>query len=77
MLIFVSNFEFKRVSIMSSRILKVRQSQNDFSSQKSNKQIILYYYETLGRLVFVRFFWRNWRHQKDISKLPDRFGKKK
>ena len=56
MLIFVSNFEFKRVSIMSSRILKVRQSQNDFSSQKSNKQIILYYYETLGRLVFVCFF---------------------
>ena len=23
--------------------------------QKTNEQILLYYYETLGRLVFVRF----------------------
>ena len=40
-------------------LLKVRQSRNDFFKptfpQKPNKQILLYYYETSGRLVFVRF----------------------
>ena len=55
--------------------LKVRQSRNNFSSQrflqKTNEQILLHYYETWGRLVFVRFFGGNWRHQKDISKLTD------
>ena len=39
--------------------------------QKKDEQILLYYYETSGRLVFVRFFGGNWRHQKDISKLTD------
>ena len=39
--------------------------------QKTNARIRLYYYETSGRLVFVRFFGRKWRHQKDISKLTD------
>ena len=39
--------------------------------QKTNEWIQLYYYDTLGRLVFVRFFGRNQRHQKNISKLND------
>ena len=28
-------------------------------------------YDTLGWLVFIRFFRRNWRHLKDISKSTD------
>ena len=40
------------------------------------KRIRLYYYDTSGRLVFVCFFGRNWRHQKDISKLKFMFSKK-
>ena len=41
-----------------------------FSSQKTNKQIRLYYfYDTSGRLLFVCFFGGNWRHQKYISGL--------
>ena len=46
-------FEIKRT------VLKVRKRLNDFSSkrflQKTNKQILIYYYETSGWLVFVRF----------------------
>ena len=41
------------------------------SSKKTNENIQLYYYDTSGRLVFIRFFGRNWRHQKDISKLTN------
>ena len=40
-----------------------------------NERILLYYYETSGRLVFVRFFRGNWRHKKDISKLTDLYKK--
>ena len=29
------------------------------------------YYDTSGRIVFVRFFWKNCSQQKDISKLTD------
>ena len=41
-------------------VVKVRKSQNDFFSnrhflQKTNEQILLYYYETSGQLGFVRF----------------------
>ena len=41
-------------------LLKVIKSRNDFfqanvSSKKTNKQILLYYYETSDGLVFVRF----------------------
>ena len=40
-------------------VLKIRQNRNDFFKltfpPKTNKQIRLYYYDTLGRLVFVRF----------------------
>ena len=35
--------------------------------QKMIKWIRFYYYAT----YFRSFFWRNWRRQKDISKLPD------
>ena len=39
-------------------LLKVRQSRNDFFKPtflpKTNEQIQLYYYETSGRLVFIR-----------------------
>ena len=38
---------------------------------KTNKKIQLEYYDTSGRLVFVRFFGENCRHQKVISKLTD------
>ena len=34
------------------------------SSKKMNEKIRLNYYDTSGRIVFVRFFWKNWRHQK-------------
>ena len=60
--------------------LKVRQSQNDFLSwslvQKTKKQKMNEFDfttvdDTLGQLVFVRFFRGNWKHQKDILKLPD------
>ena len=47
----------------------------DFSSrrllQKTNEQLRFYYYDTSGRLVFVRFFGGNRRPQKTISKLSD------
>ena len=40
-------------------LIKVRRSQNSFSSrrflQKTNERILLYYYETSGRLVFIHF----------------------
>ena len=32
--------------------------------QKTNKQILLYYYETSGWLVFLRFFWRKLKTPK-------------
>jgi hypothetical protein len=37
------------------------------SSKKTNERIRFYYYAT----SFRSFFGRNWRHHKDISKLPD------
>ena len=40
-------------------------------NSSKNKKIRLNYYDTLGRLVFVRFFGRIWRHQRDNSKLTD------
>ena len=43
--------------------------QANISSKKTNEQIPLYYHDTPGWLVFVCFFGRNWRHQKDILKL--------
>jgi hypothetical protein len=39
--------------------------------QKTNKQIRLYYYDTSGRLVFVRFLEEIEDTKKDISKLTD------
>ena len=70
-------YECLRYSLFISSI----QSRNDFSSRrffhKTNERIRLYYYDISGRLVFVRFFGRNWRHQKDISKLTDLEVKRK
>ena len=61
--------------------LKVRQSQNDFLSwsllQKTKNKMNEFDFTTIGdnigRLVFVRFFRGNWKHQKDISKLTRKF----
>ena len=39
--------------------------------QKTNERIRLYYYDTSGRLVFVRFFEEIDDYQKTISKLTD------
>ena len=39
--------------------------------QKINKRILLYYYETSGQLVFVRFLKEIEDTKKDISKLTD------
>ena len=39
--------------------------------QKMNKNIRPNYYSTSSRMVSVRFFLKNWRHQKGISKLTD------
>ena len=49
--------------------LKVRLNWNDFfqANVSSNEGIQFYYYET----CFCSFFWGNWRHQKDLSKLTD------
>ena len=40
------------------------------SPQKMNKKIGLYYYATSSLIVFVHF-WKNWRQQKEISKLTN------
>ena len=39
--------------------------------QKTNERILLYYYETSGQLVFVRFQEEIEDTKKDISKLSD------
>ena len=39
--------------------------------QKTNERIRLYYYDTSGRLVFVRFLEEIDDYQKTISKLTD------
>ena len=51
------------------------------SSKKTNKKldfttvipqlVVLILGYAMGRIVFGRFFWKNWRHQKDILKLTD------
>ena len=55
--------------------LKVRQSQNDFfkltffpKNERKNLTLLLWY---LRLTCFHSFFGRNWRQQKDISKLND------
>ena len=40
------------------------------SSKKTNEKIRLSYYDTSGRLVFIRF-WEEFEDTKDISKLTD------
>ena len=59
--------------------LKVKQSRNDFLSrrffQKTNEGILLYYYETSFRLVFVHFLEEIEDTKKDISKLTDLYLK--
>ena len=44
--------------------------QVDVSSKKMNEQILLYYYETSGRLAFVRFL-EEIEDTQNISKLSD------
>ena len=55
--------------------LKVRQSGNDFFKptflpkfERTNSTLLLWY---LKSTCFCSFFGRNWRHNKDISKLSD------
>ena len=55
--------------------LKVRQSRNDFfkptflpKNERTNSTLLLW---NLRLTCFHSFFGRNWRHQKDISKLTD------
>ena len=45
--------------------------QVDVSSKKTNEPILLYYYETWGQLVFIRFLEEIEVTKKDISKLSD------
>ena len=52
--------------------LKVRKSQNDFfkltKNERTNSTLLLW---NLRSTCFRSFLGRNWRHQKDISKLTD------
>ena len=68
----------KKFGPIENLLLQVKRSVNfetvfwviDFL-QKTNERIRLYYYDTSGRLVFVRFLEEIDDYQKTISKLTD------